>query len=91
MRASADAIASCCCRQIGTGSITCLDRTTGEFLLGKPFVKKLTWASGIDKNGRPELVEGNKPTRAGTVPAPLSEARRTGTRPLSIRTRGCSM
>ena len=47
-----------------------LDRTTGEFLLGKPFVKKLTWASGIDKNGRPQLVEGNKPTRTGTVTCP---------------------
>ncbi len=29
-----------------------LDRTTGEFLLGKPFVKE-TWANGLDKNGRP--------------------------------------
>ena len=42
-----------------------LDRTNGEFLLGKPFVKKLTWASGIGSDGRPQLVEGNKPTRAG--------------------------
>jgi alcohol dehydrogenase (cytochrome c) len=29
-----------------------LDRTTGEFLLGKPFIKE-TWANGLDKNGRP--------------------------------------
>ena len=29
-----------------------LDRTTGEFLLGKPFIKE-TWATGLDKNGRP--------------------------------------
>ncbi len=29
-----------------------LDRETGEFLLGKPFIKE-TWADGIDKNGRP--------------------------------------
>ncbi len=29
-----------------------LDRTTGKFLLGKPFVK-VNWASGLDKNGRP--------------------------------------
>ena len=29
-----------------------LDRTTGEFLLGKPFIKQ-TWAVGIDENGRP--------------------------------------
>jgi len=47
-----------------------LDRTSGEFLLGAPFVKRLTWASGIGKDGRPQLVEGNKPTRAGTVSCP---------------------
>jgi alcohol dehydrogenase (cytochrome c) len=29
-----------------------LDRVTGRFLLGKPFVK-VTWASGIDAHGRP--------------------------------------
>jgi alcohol dehydrogenase (cytochrome c) len=29
-----------------------LDRVTGKFLLGKPFVKQ-TWADGIDENGRP--------------------------------------
>jgi alcohol dehydrogenase (cytochrome c) len=29
-----------------------LDRVTGKFLFGKPFVK-VTWASGLDKAGRP--------------------------------------
>jgi alcohol dehydrogenase (cytochrome c) len=29
-----------------------LDRATGQFLSGTPFVK-VTWASGLDKNGRP--------------------------------------
>ena len=29
-----------------------LDRVTGQFLLGEPFVK-VNWASGLDKNGRP--------------------------------------
>jgi alcohol dehydrogenase (cytochrome c) len=29
-----------------------LDRVTGQFLLGKPFIKQ-TWAFEIDKNGRP--------------------------------------
>jgi alcohol dehydrogenase (cytochrome c) len=29
-----------------------LDRATGKFLLGKPFVK-VNWASGLDANGRP--------------------------------------
>lgn len=47
-----------------------LDRTTGDFLLGKPFVKRLTWASGVDAKGRPVLIEGNKPTRSGTVTCP---------------------
>jgi alcohol dehydrogenase (cytochrome c) len=47
-----------------------LDRTNGEFLLGKQFVKRLTWASGIGSDGRPQLLEGNKPTRAGTRTCP---------------------
>ncbi len=47
-----------------------LDRVSGEFLLGTPFVKRLTWASGIGKDGRPQLLEGNKPSRAGTVTCP---------------------
>ncbi len=29
-----------------------LDRVTGQFLLGEPFVK-VNWASGLDQNGRP--------------------------------------
>jgi alcohol dehydrogenase (cytochrome c) len=29
-----------------------LDRTTGQFMLGKPFVK-VTWSSGLDERGRP--------------------------------------
>ena len=32
-----------------------LDRTNGEVLLAKPFVKKLNWASEIGKDGRPVL------------------------------------
>jgi alcohol dehydrogenase (cytochrome c) len=30
-----------------------LDRTNGKLLLGRPFVKKLTWATGIGDDGRP--------------------------------------
>ena len=41
-----------------------LDRTTGQFLLGKPFVE-VTWASGIDETGRPVKVAGKEPTREG--------------------------
>ena len=35
-----------------------LDRLTGKVLLAEPFVKKLTWASGIDGDGRPMLAAG---------------------------------
>ncbi len=32
-----------------------LDRTNGELLLAKPFLRKLTWAEAIGKDGRPIL------------------------------------
>ena len=32
-----------------------LDRTNGQFLLGKQFLKKLNWAKGLDSKGRPIL------------------------------------
>jgi len=32
-----------------------LDRVTGQFLLGKQFLKKLNWAKGLDAKGRPIL------------------------------------
>ncbi len=47
------------------GFFYALDRTSGEFLLGKPFVKQ-TWASGLDDKGRPMKVAGKSPTLAGT-------------------------
>jgi PQQ-dependent dehydrogenase (methanol/ethanol family) len=47
-----------------------LDRTNGEFLLGRPFVRKLTWASEIDSKGRPRELEGAKPTPMGTKTCP---------------------
>ncbi len=52
------------------GFLYVLDRTTGEFLLGKPFVKKLNWASGIGPDGRPQLLTANKTTRAGVKTCP---------------------
>ncbi|MBV9083702.1 MAG: PQQ-binding-like beta-propeller repeat protein, partial [Acidobacteriaceae bacterium] len=33
-----------------------LDRTSGKFLFAKPFLKHLTWASGIGPDGRPQLL-----------------------------------
>jgi PQQ-dependent dehydrogenase (methanol/ethanol family) len=34
-----------------------LDRTTGELLLAKPFLRRVDWASGIDANGRPQVID----------------------------------
>jgi alcohol dehydrogenase (cytochrome c) len=34
-----------------------LDRTNGQFLLGKQFLKSLNWAKGLDAKGRPILNE----------------------------------
>ena len=42
-----------------------LDRLTGKVLLAEPFVKELTWASGIGPDGRPKLLPGNEPTVEG--------------------------
>ena len=36
-----------------------LDRTNGQFILGKPYMK-LTWASGLDANGRPIEIENQR-------------------------------
>jgi alcohol dehydrogenase (cytochrome c) len=44
-----------------------LDRTTGAFLSGKPFVK-VNWTSGLDDKGRPQNVLS--PTPEGTVVYP---------------------
>jgi quinohemoprotein ethanol dehydrogenase len=35
-----------------------LDRITGEFISGDKYVKRVTWAVGLDKNGRPIEAEG---------------------------------
>ena len=46
-----------------------LDRATGEFLVGTPFVKQ-TWARGLDAHGRPILADGGRPTRKGALVYP---------------------
>jgi alcohol dehydrogenase (cytochrome c) len=43
-----------------------LDRSTGEFLLGKPFVKQ-TWANGLDDRGRPIKIPESTPSAEGTL------------------------
>lgn len=47
-----------------------LDRATGKLLRAEPFVKKLTWASGIGVDGRPVLLPGSEPTEAGQMTCP---------------------
>jgi len=47
------------------GYFYALDRTTGKFLLGKPFVK-VTWSTGLDETGRPMRINSVEPTEAGT-------------------------
>ncbi len=46
-----------------------LDRNTGEFLLGKPYAT-LTWAQGLDENGRPILAPGMAPSYEGVLVSP---------------------
>jgi alcohol dehydrogenase (cytochrome c) len=46
-----------------------LERATGQFLSGKPFVR-VTWADGFDEHGRPRRVPGQEPTRQGTIVYP---------------------
>jgi alcohol dehydrogenase (cytochrome c) len=42
-----------------------LDRTTGAFLFGTQYVKTVTWAKGLDGNGRPIVVPNMEPSREG--------------------------
>jgi alcohol dehydrogenase (cytochrome c) len=46
-----------------------LDRTTGEFLQGKPF-SKVTWTTGLDDSGHPVRIASANPTREGTLVYP---------------------
>jgi len=38
-----------------------LDRDNGDFISATPFVKNITWAKGIDENGRPIWDPENRP------------------------------
>ena len=46
-----------------------LDRTNGQFLLGKSFVKT-NWVNGFDEKGRPMRAPGILPTQQGTLVYP---------------------
>ena len=49
------------------------DRVTGELLLAKPFVKNLTWASGIGADGRPIKLPNQAPSPTGTKVCPSQD------------------
>ncbi len=38
-----------------------LNREDGKFVRGVPFVKDISWAEGLDENGRPIFIENNRP------------------------------
>ena len=68
-----------------------LDRITGELLLAEPFVKNLTWASGIGAGRTSEAAPGHEPTADGDARrARRSPAPRTGPRRRSTRRPGSS-
>ena len=46
-----------------------LDRATGKFLLGAPFVKQ-NWADGLDANGRPHVRPESVPSPQGSLVYP---------------------
>ncbi len=42
-----------------------LDRTNGKFIRGFPFVDEVTWAKGLDKEGRPIYDDAKRPGAPG--------------------------
>jgi alcohol dehydrogenase (cytochrome c) len=46
-----------------------LDRSSGEYLQGKPF-SKVTWTTGLDDSGKPVRIASANPTREGTLVYP---------------------
>ena len=42
-----------------------LDRTNGAFLFGTPYVKNVTWATGLTPAGRPIVASNMEPSKAG--------------------------
>jgi alcohol dehydrogenase (cytochrome c) len=51
------------------GFFYAFDRASGEFLMGKPFVKQ-DWAAGLDEKGRPVKIPNKGPSPQGTVTFP---------------------
>ena len=65
-----------------------LDRLTGQMLMAEPFVKNITWASGIGADGRPKLLPpATKTPSKARRRARRCPARPTGRHRRSIRRR----
>jgi alcohol dehydrogenase (cytochrome c) len=47
-----------------------LDRQTGQFLKATKLIDNITWASGIDDNGKPVIIPGKDPTPEGNWVCP---------------------
>jgi alcohol dehydrogenase (cytochrome c) len=43
-----------------------LDRTSGEFVAGRPYAKQ-TWSKGLDDRGRPIVIPNTEPSEQGTL------------------------
>jgi alcohol dehydrogenase (cytochrome c) len=52
------------------GFLYVLDRTDGKFLFGTAYTPKLTWASGLDAQGRPIVAPNMEPTHEGRLACP---------------------
>jgi alcohol dehydrogenase (cytochrome c) len=60
-------------RVVSMPSTDVFDRQDGALLLAKPFVKNLTWASGIGSDGRPIKLPNQEPSQAGTKVCPSQD------------------
>jgi alcohol dehydrogenase (cytochrome c) len=49
------------------------DRVDGKLLLAKPFIRKITWASGIGADGRPIKLPNQEPSPGGTHVCPSQD------------------
>jgi alcohol dehydrogenase (cytochrome c) len=49
------------------------DRTNGQLLLAKQFIKELTWSTGIGADGKPIKVAGQEPSSKGTRVCPSQD------------------
>ena len=49
------------------------DRADGALLLAKPFISKITWASGIGPDGRPIKLPNQEPSPRGTLVCPSQD------------------